>query len=84
LQIKIVSKDYHLLGCDAMNLADILDEHIASIFRVTSGHTLGGVMTPATVGKVHHQTQQFSTDAKKQHHLKACFQTVTHIKLSHA
>jgi hypothetical protein len=54
-----VSEEYRLLGCDAMNLANILDEHTASIFRVASGHTLGEVMTPATVGEVHHQTQQF-------------------------
>lgn len=54
-----VSEDYRLFGCDAMNLADILDEHTASIFRVASGQTLGGVMTTATVGKVHNQTQQF-------------------------
>jgi hypothetical protein len=50
---------YHLLGCDALLLANTLDECTASIFRVSRSHNVGGILTPATVGKVHHQAQQF-------------------------
>jgi len=54
-----VGEYYHLLGCDTLLLANALDEYIASIFRVSRSHTVRGILTPATVGKVRHQAQQF-------------------------
>jgi len=54
-----VGEYYHLLGCDALLLSNALDEHTASIFRVSRSHTVWGLLTPATDGKVHHQTQRF-------------------------
>jgi hypothetical protein len=54
-----VCEHYHLLVCDALLLANALGKCTASIFRVSRSHTVGGILTSATVGRVRHQAQQF-------------------------
>jgi hypothetical protein len=54
-----VGEYYYLLGCDALLLVNALDKCTASIFWVSRSHTVGGILTPATVGKLYHQAQQF-------------------------
>ena len=53
-----VNKDYRSFSCDAMQSAHVLAEHTTSNFRAAKGHTLEGLLTPATIGTVYHQAQK--------------------------
>ena len=46
------------VSCDAMQSDHVFAEQTTSNFRAAKGHTLEGLLTPATIGTVYHQAQK--------------------------
>jgi hypothetical protein len=60
VQIKwVCNEDYCLFGCVVYAVSRCTGGTYCSIFWAARIQTLGGHLTAATVGSVHHQAQQF-------------------------